>query len=258
MSDFDAAFLCAVNVFKSMFIYFNHFFAGNIKFTIKTYTRQNGVKMFMYIRFDIHFLSQRIAITEVVDEQPCVTVYDLNSKEQMVSFKKERMCLGAKFSPDGTMLALKGIYGSIFLYDFSTDRMSTVCNEDEMDGSDCQWAGNALIFKGIRRSQEADDGGGIYVHELNGKDSIRLSEPQECYDISPECSPCGRWVTYHRKNGHVVPATKFIHLIDLQTKESFELNLGTGSNFEALSNGFAPDSSEFLVIERKRKLPSCY
>ncbi len=213
----------------------------------------------MFVDFDLHAPSGRLALLRSVEGIPEITLSDIMSGKVLGEIASRFIPQGPRFSPDGNQLAFFG-NGRIYVYSVKEGLTKTVVDLPDRQAGFCTWSPDGLSLAFSARGVPLDLSRPPKIFRVDLADSRieQLSRDEEAgADVFPQWSPSGRRLVFNRKSYEGPESHTAVVFTDRagSFKEQLPLADGTSQSISRLC--WSPDGTHLLVRESgqgKRRL----
>ena len=155
------------------------------------------------------------------------------------------------FSPDGTKLAFisdRSGEEHVYLHDRKTKELTEIVPPESLMAVQIwTWGNNRIAFRPDGKALAFQAGHGLYVYDLESRETAKIAETKDCSIGRSAWSPDGRWMAYAKPDVNLV---EHLYVYSFDTKEERRL---FEDAYGEWNPAFTPDG-KYLVFLARREL----
>lgn len=201
----------------------------------------------MFADFDIHVESNILSILEFpADGTKHINILDLQTKQFISSIGHSFTPSGPRLDSNGEQLTFFSNDGKLFLHNLKDRTVKIIFDHPDIDAGFCSFSrdNSKLCLSGYSRNMETPPN--IYYMNTTNQEVIQLTDGDDI-DRFPQWAPSGQYIAFHRQGLQEPHNAKKVYIVDIHTKESFQVPHHTGESHEIGRFCWSKDSTQLLV-----------
>lgn len=201
----------------------------------------------MFADFDIHIKSNTLSVLEFpLDGTKKINTLNLRTKKIISIIDNSYIPLGPRLASNGEQLIFFSNDGKLFLHHLKDKTVKIIFDHPDIHAGFCSFSkdNSKLCFSGHDGNMKTPPN--IYYMDTIDQKVIQLTDG-DSIDRFPQWSPSGQYIAFHRQSLQDPHNSKKVYIVDIRSKEFFQLPHNVGESHGIGRLCWSNDSTQLLV-----------